>query len=47
MLLQALAGTEMAMRDMGIEVEPGSGVGAASEYYRTTGEPAELMVAAE
>jgi len=47
MLLQALAGTEMAMRDMGIEVEPGSGVGAASEYYRTTGEPAELMAAAE
>jgi len=47
MLLQALAGTEMAMRDMGIDVAPGSGVGAASEYYRLSGDAAELMVAAE
>jgi len=47
MLLQALAGTEMAMRDMGIDVAPGSGVGAASEYYRLSGDAAELLAAAE
>ena len=35
MLSQALAGAEMAMRDAGIMVEPGSGVGAATEYWRT------------
>ncbi|MGB0506871.1 MAG: aminotransferase class V-fold PLP-dependent enzyme [Pikeienuella sp.] len=34
MLMQALGGAEMAMRDCGIDVEPGSGVGAACEYYR-------------
>ena len=36
MLLGALAGAEMAMRDVGIKVTPGSGVAAASEYYRGT-----------
>ena len=36
MILGALAGAEMALRDSGIEVVPGSGVGAASEYLRTT-----------
>ncbi|GMG82756.1 aminotransferase class V-fold PLP-dependent enzyme [Paralimibaculum aggregatum] len=35
MVAQALAGAEMAMRDCGIMVEPGSGVGAATEYWRT------------
>jgi alanine-glyoxylate transaminase/serine-glyoxylate transaminase/serine-pyruvate transaminase len=35
MVSQALAGAEMAMRDSGIMVEPGSGVGAATEYWRT------------
>ena len=34
MLMMALAGSEMAMRDIGISVEPGSGVAAAQEYYR-------------
>jgi len=34
MCLGALSGAEMAMRDSGIPVEPGSGVGAAQEYYR-------------
>ncbi len=33
-MLGALAGAEMAMRDVGIQVAPGSGVGAAVEYYR-------------
>jgi alanine-glyoxylate transaminase/serine-glyoxylate transaminase/serine-pyruvate transaminase len=34
MCLQAVAGSEMAMRDLGIPVEAGSGVAAAIEYYR-------------
>lgn len=37
MVTQALAGSEMAMRDCGIMVEPGSGVAAACEYWRTAG----------
>jgi len=36
MILQALAGCEMALRDVGIEVKPGSGVAAAQEYIRET-----------
>ncbi len=35
-LLGALAGAEMAMLDAGITITPGSGVGAAVEYYRST-----------
>ena len=35
MLLGALAGTEMAMLDVGIKIEPGSGVGAAQSYWRS------------
>jgi alanine-glyoxylate transaminase/serine-glyoxylate transaminase/serine-pyruvate transaminase len=34
MLLGAIAGAEMAMRDVGIEIRAGSGVAAAEEYYR-------------
>jgi alanine-glyoxylate transaminase/serine-glyoxylate transaminase/serine-pyruvate transaminase len=34
MLLGAIAGAEMAMLDCGIRVEPGSGVAAASGYWR-------------
>jgi alanine-glyoxylate transaminase/serine-glyoxylate transaminase/serine-pyruvate transaminase len=34
MVLTALAGAEMAMRDAGIDVAPGSGVGAAQEHFR-------------
>jgi alanine-glyoxylate transaminase/serine-glyoxylate transaminase/serine-pyruvate transaminase len=30
----ALAGAEMAMLDVGMKIKPGSGVGAAIEYYR-------------
>ena len=41
MLMSALAGAEMAMRDAGISVEPGSGVAAAEEYYRATRAGAE------
>ncbi len=36
MILSALAGTEMALRDSGINVIPGSGVGAASEFLRNS-----------
>jgi len=36
MLCSAIAGAEMAMRDVGIQVTPGSGVGAACEYWRET-----------
>ena len=35
MLMGAIAGAEMAMLDVGIEVTPGSGVAAASEYWRS------------
>ena len=35
-LLGVIAGTEMAMLDSGIRIDPGSGVGAAIKYYRST-----------
>lgn len=35
MVMMALTGAEMSMRDLGVNVEPGSGVAAAEEYYRT------------
>jgi alanine-glyoxylate transaminase/serine-glyoxylate transaminase/serine-pyruvate transaminase len=34
MCLAAITGSEMAMRDVGIKVEPGSGAAAAEEVYR-------------
>jgi len=45
MLLGALAGAEMSMRDVGIEVVPGSGVAAAQEHFR--GGAGEQRMAAE
>ena len=39
MLLGGIAGAEMAMRDVGIKITPGSGVGAAEEYWRSTASP--------
>lgn len=45
MCLTALAGSEMAMRDLGIPVVAGSGVAAAQEYYRHT-HTAEIKKAA-
>jgi len=39
MLLGGIAGAEMAMRDVGIKVTPGSGVAAAEEYWRSTAAP--------
>jgi len=41
MLLGGLAGAEMAMRDAGIKLTPGSGVGAAEDYWRSTAQPLE------
>src|ERR1700744_6098476 len=34
MLLAAIAGSEMAMLDLGLKIEPGSGVAAAQSYWR-------------
>jgi alanine-glyoxylate transaminase/serine-glyoxylate transaminase/serine-pyruvate transaminase len=39
MLLGGIAGAEMAMRDAGVKVTPGSGVAAAEEYWRGTAKP--------
>jgi len=36
MILIPINGAEMAMRDMGMDIEPGSGVAAAQEYLRST-----------
>ena len=45
MVLQALGGTEMALRDAGISFKAGSGVGAAVGYYTESRKP--LALAAE
>src|SRR5213083_1412578 len=45
MLLGAIAGTEMAMRDVGIKVTLGAGVAAAAEHYRSTAAPLPPRVA--
>ncbi len=45
MLMSALAGAEMSMRDVGLPVEAGSGVAAAAEYWRAGGD--RLALAAE
>jgi alanine-glyoxylate transaminase / serine-glyoxylate transaminase / serine-pyruvate transaminase len=34
MVLGALAGSELAMLDVGVKIEPGSGVAAAQTYWR-------------
>ena len=47
MLLGAIAGAEMAMRDVGIEVELGSGVGAAQAHFRGGMQAKVKQVAAE
>jgi len=44
MLLTALAGAEMALRDIGIPIELGSGVAAAQEYYRKTARPVDMSL---
>jgi len=39
MLASAIVGAEMAMRDVGIDVKPGSGIAGAMEYWRETAAP--------
>lgn len=46
MLMSAIAGAEMAMRDVGIDVVPGSGVAAAGEFWRQRATPAKVKAAA-
>lgn len=36
MLLSALAGTEMSLLHAGVDIKPGSGVGAAVKYFSDT-----------
>ncbi|TFG88630.1 MAG: aminotransferase class V-fold PLP-dependent enzyme [Hyphomicrobiales bacterium] len=47
MLLGAIAGAEMSMRDVGIEVVPGSGIAAAEECFRGVQGAGEQRIAAE
>jgi alanine-glyoxylate transaminase/serine-glyoxylate transaminase/serine-pyruvate transaminase len=47
MLLGAIAGAELAMRDVGIDVELGSGVAAAQAQFRGNAQERETKVAAE
>ena len=42
MILSAITGAEMAMRDIGIKVEPGSGAAGAEEYFRQTAKPIDI-----
>jgi alanine-glyoxylate transaminase/serine-glyoxylate transaminase/serine-pyruvate transaminase len=46
MMLQALAGSEMALRDVGVPVAAGSGVAAAQEHFRKTAPRIDLSKAA-
>lgn len=45
MVMQALCGVELAMRDVGIPFAPGAGAGAAVRYFSDTGQA--LRIAAE
>lgn len=47
MCLAALASAEMSLRDAGAMLEPGSGVGAAQEWYRETAPAWQMQTAAE
>jgi alanine-glyoxylate transaminase / serine-glyoxylate transaminase / serine-pyruvate transaminase len=47
MLLGAISGAEMAMRDVGIDVALGSGVAAAQAHFRGAAQAREKKVAAE
>jgi alanine-glyoxylate transaminase/serine-glyoxylate transaminase/serine-pyruvate transaminase len=44
MLLGAIAGAEMAMLDVGVKIEPGSGVAAAQRYWRSNPAAPSLQV---
>ncbi|MGF7009195.1 aminotransferase class V-fold PLP-dependent enzyme [Aminobacter sp. BE322] len=40
MMCGAISAAEMALRDVGVKIQPGSGVGAALEHYRLSAQPA-------
>ena len=42
MVLSAISGAEMAMRDLGMDVAAGSGIAPAEEYLRATAKPADV-----
>src|ERR1700690_3360673 len=44
MLMGAIAGSEMAMLDVGVKIEPGSGVAAAQKYWRSNPAAPALQV---
>ncbi len=46
-MMAALGGVEMAMRDAGMRIRPGSGTGAACEYYRSTAKAIPAFKAAK
>ncbi len=47
MVLSALGGGELAMRDLGVPIRAGAGVGAAIEFFHGNGAPALHAAAAE
>ncbi|MCI0400119.1 MAG: aminotransferase class V-fold PLP-dependent enzyme [Gammaproteobacteria bacterium] len=46
MILSAITGAEMSMRDIGIDIAPGSGVAAAEEFLRSTGKSFDTKIGA-
>lgn len=46
-IMSALGCVEMAMRDAGMRIKPGSGVAAAEEYYRSTAKPIPAFASAK
>jgi alanine-glyoxylate transaminase / serine-glyoxylate transaminase / serine-pyruvate transaminase len=46
MCLTAIAGSEMVLRDMGVEIKTGAGVAAAIEFYRVAADQSALAAAA-
>ena len=45
MMCGAISAAEMSLRDCGVKVQPGSGVGAALEHYRLSAQPAVAKAA--
>ena len=46
-ILGVLAGVEMALRDAGVPIKTGKGVGAAIEYFRRTAPPLKIKLTTE
>ncbi|GAA4131831.1 aminotransferase class V-fold PLP-dependent enzyme [Aminobacter aganoensis] len=45
MMCGAISAAEMSLRDCGVKIQPGSGVGAALEHYRLSAQPAVAKAA--